>query len=542
MSSGHPNPGKPTELLNEQEFREHFFIPNGISVQLVEEDPTSTKKAAHNTIFFSKEQFNVGLDFPLLSIFKQFLHYTQIPLAHIHSNIVQVLMGWNILNMLFHLDLSLLELVTSLLDLNKGGAKGHVLVRGPWAGLIEHLERDFHPNYSLKIPGKDKRGRLVEWVEEASFICLNKLFEIIASERNHQTLISARNLLADLPFYKEACEADAKARHELLEQQEEKRHGGGGGGKLRRAPREKASNSADSSVQAFEGDSDSLRLDPNNPGTYHFELELEPITLRFIDEPEAEKDMLADLRPILRRGIANVSMRLSIWFLLQPKRLARRGLRRSLGESGTTPVEEVLDQKDTPASALPPSWDEMMDMLKRVSCFTDAEPPSTKMSDFFPLTNYSYQGISLYVIRLEDLLDNPFVQLFQDVPHFHQILSLKAENASARFNLDIIASYSASLLDAGNPSRMGCSNCSPIGDRRRRPTPDPEDRRPHQFARSTIPSCLIPCLGGLLGYLNYEVNHDLSFYGQPRLGLVGEHNYRMSLEIWAEFLSDVSQG
>ena len=27
-----------------------------------------------------------------------------------------------------------------------------------------------------------------------------------------------------------------------------------------------------------------------------------------------------------------------------------------------------------------------MEMLKGVSCFTDAETPSTKMSDFFPLT------------------------------------------------------------------------------------------------------------------------------------------------------------
>ncbi|RVW75676.1 hypothetical protein CK203_055230 [Vitis vinifera] len=28
----------------------------------------------------------------------------------------------------------------------------------------------------------------------------------------------------------------------------------------------------------------------------------------------------------------------------------------------------------------------MMEMLKGVLCFTDAETPSTKMSDFFPLT------------------------------------------------------------------------------------------------------------------------------------------------------------
>ena len=75
--------------------------------------------------------------------------------------------------MLFNLDLSLLEvffiysikkektdlfnmaasmpslqLVTHLPDSTKGGAKGHVLVRGIWAGLLEHLERPFSPNRS----------------------------------------------------------------------------------------------------------------------------------------------------------------------------------------------------------------------------------------------------------------------------------------------------------------------------------------------------------------------------------------------------------
>lgn len=48
-----------------------------------------------------------------------------------------------------------LKLVTGFPNSNKGGAKGHVLVWGPWAGLIEHPERDFHPNCSLKILGMD---------------------------------------------------------------------------------------------------------------------------------------------------------------------------------------------------------------------------------------------------------------------------------------------------------------------------------------------------------------------------------------------------
>ena len=47
-----------------------------------------------------------------------------------------------------------LQLVTNLPDSNKWEAKGHILVRGLWAGLKEHPKRDFIPNYSLKLPGR----------------------------------------------------------------------------------------------------------------------------------------------------------------------------------------------------------------------------------------------------------------------------------------------------------------------------------------------------------------------------------------------------
>ena len=39
------------------------------------------------------------------------------------------------------------------------------------------------------------RGRLVEWVEKASFDRLNKLFVISANEWHHQTLLIDQNLL-----------------------------------------------------------------------------------------------------------------------------------------------------------------------------------------------------------------------------------------------------------------------------------------------------------------------------------------------------------
>lgn len=96
----------------------------------------------------------------------------------------------------------------------------------------------------------------MEWVEKSSFVHLNKLFEITASERNHQMIISAQNLLAvirerqpyvfpiiprrlprvvvpgehfvlkDLPFYEEAHQEGAKARQKRLDQREEKRQEG----------------------------------------------------------------------------------------------------------------------------------------------------------------------------------------------------------------------------------------------------------------------------------------------------------------------------
>lgn len=69
--------------------------------------------------------------------------------------------------------------------------------------------------------------------------------------------------------------------------------------------------------------------------------------------------------------------------LLLRKRLARP---QGGASGGATSTEEVSDQKYTSAPAFPPSWDEMIEMLRRVPCFTDVEPCSTKMSDFFLLT------------------------------------------------------------------------------------------------------------------------------------------------------------
>ena len=54
------------------------------------------------------------------------------------------------------------------------------------------------------------------------------------------------------------------------------------------------------------------------------------------------------------------------------------------------------------------------------------------------------------------------------------ISSLEVDKVRARFSQARIASYSALLLEAGNLSRIACSNCSPIGDYKSRPIPDPK--------------------------------------------------------------------
>ena len=170
---------KSTDKLSVKEFRDRFCIPNGIIVDfLCGEDVVPTEKAEQGAIVFSKEQFNAGLRFPLPALFIEFLHFTQIPPVFIHPNIIRVLMGCSIINMLYNLDLTMLEvffvyslkkaktdifslsahlpslqLVTEPPDSTKEGAKGRVMVRGAWAGS-RHPTRPFSPNYSLAIPGK----------------------------------------------------------------------------------------------------------------------------------------------------------------------------------------------------------------------------------------------------------------------------------------------------------------------------------------------------------------------------------------------------
>ena len=107
--------------------------------------------------FFTWEHLAAELRFLVKALVKQFLHFTLAPPALVHPNVIRILIGCYVLNHLYQLDLSLVELciiyflrigqggrmsmsvlnprlqvVNGLPDSPKTEAKGVLLVRGPW--------------------------------------------------------------------------------------------------------------------------------------------------------------------------------------------------------------------------------------------------------------------------------------------------------------------------------------------------------------------------------------------------------------------------
>ena len=138
----------------------------------------STVEEADSAVYFTWEQFTVGLRFSVSSLVKQFLHVSQEPSTLIHPNAIRILMGCSVLNLLYRLDISLVEIcfvytqklgtggrlsmsahnprlqfVIELPESPKTEAKGVVLVRGPCHETTDSLKLPFGVNKSLVFPG-----------------------------------------------------------------------------------------------------------------------------------------------------------------------------------------------------------------------------------------------------------------------------------------------------------------------------------------------------------------------------------------------------
>ena len=93
-----------------EELRSFSQVPTIIRMEVLDGTSVSTIGGEDNVVYFTREQFSVGLRFPISSLVKQFLHFTKVPPALIHPNVFRVLIGCNVLNFLYQLDILLVEI------------------------------------------------------------------------------------------------------------------------------------------------------------------------------------------------------------------------------------------------------------------------------------------------------------------------------------------------------------------------------------------------------------------------------------------------
>ena len=93
-----------------EELRLYIQIPPKISLETSDSAIISTLGESNNAAYFTWEQFVVRLRLPIPSLVKQFLHFTRAPPTLIHPNAFWILMGCSVLNSLYHLGISLVEI------------------------------------------------------------------------------------------------------------------------------------------------------------------------------------------------------------------------------------------------------------------------------------------------------------------------------------------------------------------------------------------------------------------------------------------------
>ena len=91
------------------ELRSYYHIPDNIDFELLDGPVESTIYKEDGAVYFTREQLAAGLCFPISSLIKQFLYFSRAPPALVHPNIIQILTGCSVLNLLYQLDISLGE-------------------------------------------------------------------------------------------------------------------------------------------------------------------------------------------------------------------------------------------------------------------------------------------------------------------------------------------------------------------------------------------------------------------------------------------------
>ena len=76
----------------------------------------------NNSVFFTREHLAAGLRFPMPALFIQFLHFTRVSSALVHPNVIRILTGCSVMNLLYQLYLSLVDICLAYsLMIRQGG-------------------------------------------------------------------------------------------------------------------------------------------------------------------------------------------------------------------------------------------------------------------------------------------------------------------------------------------------------------------------------------------------------------------------------------
>ena len=117
-----PSASSIVSSLTMEELMRYYEVPDNIDFWLVDRLNESTLSGEHNGVFFTREHLIVGLRFPVPAIVKHIFHFTQAPPALIHPNVICILIDSCMLNHLYQLDLTLVELfIIYFLNVGSGG-------------------------------------------------------------------------------------------------------------------------------------------------------------------------------------------------------------------------------------------------------------------------------------------------------------------------------------------------------------------------------------------------------------------------------------
>ena len=106
---GTPSTSSIIYSLSMEELRACCEIPDDIDVMLSDGLTRNTVGEDDNALYFTREQLAAGLFFYVPALVNQSLHFTRAPPALVHPNVIRILTGCCILNLLYRLDISLIE-------------------------------------------------------------------------------------------------------------------------------------------------------------------------------------------------------------------------------------------------------------------------------------------------------------------------------------------------------------------------------------------------------------------------------------------------